>query len=258
MAGTLQDLMHWLEGVVWPLLRIGAVMAAGPVFGARSVPVRLRVVLALAFTVLVVSVRGPHPVADPLGPAGVLAVARELVIGVAIGLSLQLVFAAVVVGGQMIAASIGLGFASIVDPQNGVQVPVLSQFYLLLATLAFLALNGHLVLVRLLVHSFDVLPLGEAGLGPGGFWAVATWGSQLFAGGVLIALPVVAAALVTNVAFGVVTRAAPQLNIFAVGFPVTLMVGFLVMLATLPHFLPRLGSLVLSGTDLARELLGGG
>ncbi len=258
MQVSLYELSQWLGGFLWPLLRIGAVLAVGPVFGARSVPVRVRVVLALALTLLVVSMRGPQALPDPLSIPGVLAIARELVIGAAIGLSLQLVFAAVVVGGQMVATSMGLGFASIVDPQNGVQVPVLSQFYLLTATLVFLALDGHLVLIDLLVRSFEVLPPGGPGPGAADFWAVAAWGSHLFAGGVVIALPVVAAALLTNLAFGVVTRAAPQLNIFAVGFPVTLMVGFLAMFATLPHILPRLGALTLSATDLVRELLSGG
>jgi flagellar biosynthetic protein FliR len=251
-------LVTWLGGFVWPLLRIGAVLAVAPVFGARSVPVRVRVVLALALTVLVVAVHGPGRLPDPLSVTGLLAIARELVIGMAIGFALQLVFAAVVVGGQMVANSIGLGFASIVDPQNGIQVPALSQFYLLLATLMFVASNGHLLLIDVLVRSFEVLPPGGAGIGAGGYWAVAAWGSHLFAGGVVVALPVVAAALVTNLAFGVVTRAAPQLNIFAVGFPVTLLVGFLAMLATLPHFLPRLGALVSSATDLVRSLHAGG
>ncbi len=172
------------------------------------------------------------------------------------GFALRLVYTALDVAGQTIGQLMGLGFASMVDPQNGVQVPVVSQFYTIVAVLLFLAFIGHLVLIEVLVDSFRTLPVGQD-LPPASLWTLATWAGQLFVGAVLIALPAVAALVVINVAFGVITRAAPQLNIFAVGFPVTLMLGFAVMTLALPG-LPDQWQRELEGAfETIRVLVGG-
>ena len=136
---------------------------------------------------------------------------------------------------------IGLSFASLADPQNGAQSPLLSQLYTLLGTLIFLALNGHLLLIQLLVDSFTALPVAPTtGIDRDWLWVLINWGSQMFAGAVLVALPAIAALLVVNLAFGVMVRAAPQLNIFAVGFPITLVLGLLIILYSLPTLLYQL------------------
>jgi flagellar biosynthetic protein FliR len=198
------------------------------------------------------------PAVTPFSWAAIAIILQQLLIGAAMGFALMLVFSAIVTGGQLIAMQMGLGFASMVDPQNGTQVPVLSQLYILMTTLLFLGMNGHLVLIRMLVESFQLLPIGETGLGADGFRAVAAWGTQMFAGALWLALPAMASLLVVNIAFGVMSRSAPQLNIFAIGFPVSMIMGFIVILYTLPSVVPQFGQILERGFDLVQYLLLGG
>jgi flagellar biosynthetic protein FliR len=232
-AQVVDALAAWLL----PFFRIGALLMAAPVFSAASVPMRLRVLLAVAVTILIEPLL-PRPAGiDPLSAATLVLVAQQVAIGVAIGFVLQLAFNALVFGGQVVAYSMGLGFAHLMDPQNGVQVPTVSQFYLIFATIAFLAVDGHLRLLALVVESFAALPVAADGITRSALWDLALWGSRLFADGLLMGLPVVAALLLVNIGMGMVSRAAPQLNIFAVGFPVTLGVGFVLMWVSLPQAL---------------------
>jgi flagellar biosynthetic protein FliR len=232
-AQVVDALAAWLL----PFFRIGALLMAAPVFSAASVPMRLRVLLAVAVTILIEPLL-PRPAGiDPLSAATLVLVAQQVAIGVAIGFVLQLAFNALVFGGQVVAYSMGLGFAHLMDPQNGVQVPTVSQFYLIFATIAFLAVDGHLRLLALVAESFAALPVAADGITRNALWDLALWGSRLFADGLLMGLPVVAALLLVNIGMGMVSRAAPQLNIFAVGFPVTLGVGFVLMWLSLPQAL---------------------
>ena len=184
--------------------------------------------------------------------AGIIAA----VIGVLIGFTLQLVMSAVITGGQAIALQMGLGFSLMVDPQHGAQVPVLSQFYILLVILIYLALNGHLVLIEVMVDSFTILPIGQS-LMPESMWQLVQWGSHIFAGAVAIALPAIASLLIINIAFGIMTRAVPQLNIFAIGFPITMTLGFGIVLFTLPSVVPHATGMFNSAYQLIKYLLGG-
>lgn len=243
---------------LWPLFRVLALVAMAPVFGAQSVPVRIRVGFSVALTLVIAPVLPPVPVVDPLSSAGLMIVIQQVLIGLAMGFSLKLVFGAFVMAGQLIGQSMGLGFASMVDPLNGVQVPVVSQFYQVLVTLIFLGFNGHLVLLEVLADSFRTLPVGPNGLAMSGVWDLVIWGGQMFSGAVLISLPAVTALLVANIAFGVMTRASPQLNIFAIGFPITLLLGIVVMLVTLPVISPQLNNLMNDVFALMQKLVGGG
>lgn len=224
----------WLGSFLWPFLRVGAVVMSAPLFSSRQVPMRWRTLLAVLLTLAMAPVLPPVPVIDPLSPTGVMTALRQIFIGLAMGFLLQMVFAAMVFGGQIIANKMGLGFAQMVDPQNGVQVPVLSQYYVIVTTFLFLLLNGHLILIELLAHSFQTLPIATEGLSQADLLAVVGWASQIFAGGLLISLPAVASLMLVNLGFGVVGRAAPQLHIFAVGFPITMVLGFALMWASLP------------------------
>lgn len=228
------------EQYYWPFLRISAVFLASPIFGSSSFPVRARVLLAVFITALIVPSLPMVPEIDMLGAAGLLVGGQQVIIGLAMGFILQMVFAAAVIAGQSLAMAMGLGFAMSVDPQNGVQVPVLSQLYMILATLLFLGVNGHLLLIKFLVNSFTLLPVGLTGLRQDFGLDVVLWASQMFLGALVIALPALTALLLINIAFGVVTRAAPQLNIFAVGFPVTILAGFALTFLTLPSVLSQL------------------
>jgi flagellar biosynthetic protein FliR len=162
----------------------------------------------------------------------------------------------VVLAGQAAANSMGLGFASMVDPSNGVQVPILSTFYLLVSTLIFLAAGGHLLLIQLLAESFRTMPIAADGLTRNDIWTMLSWASVMFAGALLIALPLMTALLLVNLSFGVITRSAPQLNIFAVGFPLSLTLGFVMVWVTLPHLLPQFDDLMLSAFQQLRLLIG--
>jgi flagellar biosynthetic protein FliR len=253
------QLNTWVAAFLWPFLRIGAMLVAAPVFGARMVPVRVRLALALVLAVMMAPLVAQNIAAiDPLSAQGLLISAQQILIGLAMGFTLQMVFSAFVIGAQSIAMSMGLGFATVVDPQNGIQVPVVAQYYLTLATLIFLALNGHLLLVQLLVDSFQTLPVGVTGLSSNGLWEIVSWGGRMFAGAVLIALTGIAALLLINLAFGVMSRAAPQLNIFGVGFPVMMGAGFVVILVSLPGITPHVSHLMLDAFDMLGVLLAGG
>lgn len=252
---TATELIARWEQYYWPFLRISAMFLASPIFSASSFPVRARIILAVLVTALVVPSIPAAPGVDVLGAQGVLIAMQQIVIGLAIGFIVQMVFAAVIVAGQSLAMTMGLGFAMSVDPQNGVQVPVLSQLYMILATLIFLAVNGHLLLIRFVVDSFSLLPVGLIGLREGFAIDIALLASQMFASALLLALPALTAVLLINVAFGVITRAAPQLNIFAVGFPVTILAGFVFILFTMPSVFSLIQNMFDTGLTRAFGLI---
>ena len=250
-----EQIAGWLGGFFWPFIRISAMMMAAPIFGARIMPVRIRILMAFAFSLVAVPLLPPVPAVDPISYQGMGIAAQQVLIGVAMGFIIQLVFQALVIAGESIANGMGLGFARMVDPANGVQVPVVSQFLIVMATLLFVILNGHLMLIDLVVQSFRILPIGPEGLSANGALQIASWGSQMFAGGLLVALPAVTAMLVVNISMGVITRAAPQLNIFAVGFPLMILLGFVFLAATTPSILTNFTSLLMDSFRAIGELL---
>ena len=253
-----EQLASLIGGLFWPFVRIGAMLTAAPIFSARMVPLRIRLVLAITLTWMIAPVLPPAPAIDPLSAVGLMVTAQQIGIGVATGFLLQMVFAALVFGGQVVAMSMGLGFAAMADPQNGVQVPVVSQYYLILGTLFFLSIDGHLALIELVAGGFAHLPVGPIGLDREALFGLVGWATNIFAGGVTVALPAVTAIMLTNLAFGVITRAAPQLNIFAVGFPVTILIGFVMVLFSISHALPRVEGLAAGALRMAGSMVGGG
>lgn len=231
---------QWLGTFLWPLFRIGSFLMVIPIFGTQLVTARIRMGLALGITFLVIPMLGDVPAVDGLSPEVALISVQQVLIGSAMGFAVFMLFQVFVVAGQMIAMQMGLGFASMVDPANGVNVPVLSQFYLNGITLLFLAMNGHLVLFDVLIESFNTIPIGVDGLAVESFRVLAHRMTWLFASAMLLALPAMAAVLVVYLSFGVMTRAAPQMNIFAIGFPIALLFGLFanwVLIRDLaPHF----------------------
>lgn len=252
------ELSALIANFMLPFIRIGAMFSIAPIFGSQTILMRSRLMLALAMTAILVPILPPAPYVDPLTVTGALLMAQQMVIGLAMGFVLQMVLSAVTLAGQTIAMSMGLGFASMVDPQNGVQTPVLGQYFLIMTTLLFLALNGHLVIIEVLASSFQSLPLDGGGLAREGIWGLVGWAGEMFAGAVLIALPVTISLMTVNVGFGVMMRAAPQLNIFAVGFPVTMLVGFIFIIITLPSVSQQVEALFDSAFAFARLLGAGG
>jgi len=251
---TENELLTLLQAWLWPFFRVAALLTAAPIIGTRSVPARLRLVMALAITAVIVPVLPPIRYIDPISAYGLLVIGQQILIGLAIGTAVRFMFMVFELGGQVIAMQMGLGFAAMVDPQTGNQVPVISQFYLIMATLAFLSLNGHLLLIQILAESFTTLPVGGGGLNPNGLQALIGWTSWLFANAMLIALPAIVALTVINLSFGIMTRAAPQMNIFAVGFPIMMITGVIIMFLTLTTLEPHLSRLTSESLDMARQL----
>jgi len=253
---TTGQLEGWVGQAFFPFTRIGACLMVAPVFGARFVPPRTRIILAVAITALVAPMI-PTPAIAPFSPQGFVVVFQQLLIGVALGFALQIVFDALGLAGQLLANSMGLSFAFNVDPLRGSSTPALGQLYIILATLTFLALGGHVALIELLVAGLYALPVGTAGLGQEGLWSLILWGGTLFSGAIGVALPGVTALMIVNLAFGVVSRAAPALNLFAVGFPISLVIGLLVVLTGMGPMQESFSRLLAQGFEFLRSLHGG-
>jgi flagellar biosynthesis protein FliR len=226
---SLDQINGWLTNVVWPFCRIAGLLTAMAVFGTRSVPARVRLLLAIFITVAAAPMLPAMPAVPLFSSGSFIIIAQELVIGVLLGFISRLLLEVFVVAGQLISLQTGLGFGSLVDPMNGASVPLISQAFLIIATLLFLAFDGHLLFIELVIQSFHTVPIATDSLARIDFLAVAEWGSWLFAGGLLVALAAVLALLMLNLAFGVLTRAAPQLNLFVIGFPATMVVGFILL-----------------------------
>ena len=256
MVFAANDIVVWLSGFLLPLFRIAALVSSAPIIGARTAPARVKLLFAIALTIVVGPLVPELPAVELFSLNGMLVVMQQIIIGLAMGFTLQLVFQAFVFSGQMVALTMGLGFASLNDPVTGVVVPTVSQFYTIMVTLVFFALGGHLVLIEVLLDSFTTLPIGLEGVSQASLWKLLSWVSYMFAGAVLVVLPAIAAMLIVNVGFGVLMRSSPQLNIFAIGFPVIMTLGFVVIYISLPNLLPQFERLLASGFELMREIGG--
>ncbi|MFM2288462.1 MAG: hypothetical protein RL684_1605 [Pseudomonadota bacterium] len=252
----LGQIQGWIGALFWPFVRIAACLMSAPVFGTSYVPRRLRIVLAGAITLSIAPLLPAPPDLPMLSAGGILMTVQQVLIGLAMGFAMQLVFDSLALGGQLLANGMGLGFAFNLDPLRGVSTPALGQLYIVLGTLTFLALDGHLALIGTLVDSFKGLPVGEQGLDPARLYSLAGWGSELFSGALAVALPGVTALLVINLAFGVMSRAAPSLNLFAVGLPVTLIFGLVIVLFGLPSFGTACRQLFAEGFAFLQALVG--
>ena len=246
------DINLWIAGLLWPLTRILGMITAAPIFGNNAVPARVKVMLGVMLAMIIAPTVPAAPAVEPLSWAGLLILTQEMLVGVAIGFSIRVVFAAVEMAGEISSLTMGLGFATFFDPNTRGRSSAISQFLSLVATMAFLAVDAHLVLLSALVESFSTLPISATPVYGGGFKQMADWGGAIFSTGVQLSLPIVGALLITNVALGVLTRAAPQLNLFGIGFPITLGVGLLVIAMTLPYLGTPVQNLFLDGIERVR------
>ncbi|WP_287980086.1 flagellar biosynthetic protein FliR [Sphingomonas sp.] len=222
-----------LWALVFVMIRIGAAFVVAPVFGAVSIPLPVRVSLSGAIGIFVLAVHPVTPPAQIFAAATFLAVAAEALVGLAIGFVLQIAFSAPLVAAEIIGGSMGLGFANTIDPQNGRSTPALGQFFSVMLTLLFLSVDGHLVLVELLVKSYQTMPPGTW-LAPDRLKQIALFGGYAFLAGMLLALPVGFLLLCLNLVVGMVSRAAPALNLFSVGLPASLAVGVIALAVAFP------------------------
>lgn len=254
---TVVQIADTLLGVLWTVMRVGGVVMLAPLLGAMYVPRRIRLAMALVLAVTMLPIAGSMPKVQPLSPDGMIAIIQELAVGLAIGFVLRLATEAALLAGQLISTGMGLSFATVVDPQNG-GMPLLGRFYIIVGSLLLLATNAHLSLIALVAQSYAVVPLGTAGFGAPEARLVVDFAALMFAGALQLALPAVIAILMVNITFGVISRAAPTLNLFAVGFPVTILMGLLILVVTFRSQGPVWDSLNGEAFGLIGRLFGGG
>jgi len=252
---AIAPLIETLAIYIWPFVRIGAFLMVMPLIGGSFTPIRVRLLLAVALTIAIAPIVPPAVTQDVLSAAGLVMMIQEIGIGVALGFLVQLVFDAIALGGQVIGMSMGLGFAVFLDRARGVSVPVLGQLFLMLAMLVFLALDGHLTMIQLLAQSFRAWPISEGGLTIPILSELLMWTSQLFVFAVKIALPAITALLIVNLSFGVMSRAAPTLNLFAVGFPVAMLLGFVVIFLNMGNLVENVSSFLALSISKVSQLL---
>lgn len=230
------DWNAWLALFLFPFARILAWLMADPLLGNRVVPARIRVALAFALAIVVAPGLAPLPNVPLVSGEGLLMLVQQIVIGIALGFSVRVFFAAVEFAGQFLGLQMGLSFAAMFDPINGTQTPVVAQLLTLMTTLILFAFNGHHLIISALWDSFQSAPIAAAPIASQGFMMLIAWTGSIFVTGLHLALPVAAALLAANLTIGMITRASPQLNIFAIGFPISIGAGFLVLYLALAHF----------------------
>lgn len=249
------QLNAWLISLVWPLTRILGLLMVAPMFGHRAVPARVKIGLGIFIALIVGPTLPPMPDVGLGSWQGLLILVQQLLIGLAIGTLMRVIFAAVEAAGEIVGLQMGLGFAAFYDPSSAGQTLVLGRFFSMLTVLLFLAVNAHLLLLGVLVESFQTLPITPQPLSSAGFFKVAGFGTTVFAVALQLALPLIAILLMTNLALGILTRSAPQLNIFAIGFPITLGVGLIALDLSLPYFSVQVEHLFRHGFQTANEVL---
>ncbi|NVK31751.1 MAG: flagellar biosynthetic protein FliR [Gammaproteobacteria bacterium] len=244
MVLTVGEIGALVGSLLWPLMRISAMLLAMPVMGANAMPVRIRVMYAFFLSFTIAPLIPEVPEVDLLSGTAVLIALHEVILGAAIGLCLQFIFVSLIAAGEQMALSMGLGFATMIDPANGVSVPVLGQLLMIIGALLYFVSGLHGQVIETLLASFFKAPVQTMAFDKDIFFQIASAMSFVAMSAVLISLPITASVLLVYVGLGVMTRAAPQMNIFSVGFPVTLMTGIIGVLLLMPAL------------DLAFERLG--
>lgn len=234
IAFTEAQLVTWLSPMIWPFLRVLAVFTAAPLFSSKAFPLRARIGLAFFIAFAAQPSLQGQPIISIAGPDAMGAVAQQVGIGLAIGFTVRLVFAAVELAGEVVGFQMGLGFASFFNPALNTQSSAVARFFGQMATFLFVVMNGHLMVLMAVIKSFDKFPVNQNFLEAIGQMKIYDFGTDLFASGLWIALPMIGMLLFANLALGIVSRVAPQMNIYAIGFPVTLTVGMVGIAATLP------------------------
>ncbi|QWD13727.1 flagellar biosynthetic protein FliR [Polynucleobacter paneuropaeus] len=223
----------WVVTILIPLVRILGFVAIAPFFGNQAISMSIKVAMGILLAIMIAPAAPAMPTVDLLSLRGILIIAEQMIIGLAIGLMMQIIFSAIEMAGQISGMTMGFGFATNYDPQSAGSTIVISQLMGILALLVFLSMNGHLIMISALLESFYAFPVtAEPRMIDG--MTIAIWGAKLFSISLQLSLPIVATLLITNLALGILTKSSPQLNIFGIGFPITLCVGFVVIMLMLP------------------------
>ena len=255
------QLYGWLNAFLWPFFRVLGLMATAPMLGEHYIPTRVKVGFA-AVSMLVIAPSLPAmPTISPASFHGLFITLQQVLIGIALGLVMRIVFAAVQTAGEFIGLQMGLSFASFFDPASGANTTVLARLMNMIAMLVFMALNGHLLMFAGLVRTFDVLPINHGPLDINGWGVLIEWSSEIMVSGMLLALPLIIVLLTINLALGILNRTAQQLSVFAVGFPISLLMGLILLTVVLPQTAPFLARFYQTGYEtmgrLVQALAGG-
>jgi flagellar biosynthetic protein FliR len=254
---TSTELNSLIASFLWPLTRIIGLLSVAPLFGNVSVPVTVKIGLGVMLSLIIAPTVPALPSIDPMSLSGLLILVQQLLIGLAIGFTMRIVFACAELAGELAGLTMGLGFATFFDPQTQARSIAIRQFLSLLTIMLFLAMNIHLALLATIADSFTTMPVTDLPLSGKLFEQITAWGGKVFSAGVQIALPIVAALLITNVGLSVLARSAPQLNLFGIGFPVTLTVGFTMLAIVVPYMGTPLAKLFQDGLEMMQLMASG-
>ncbi|MBX9900139.1 MAG: flagellar biosynthetic protein FliR [Burkholderiaceae bacterium] len=248
------EIITLVASFIWPLTRILGLIVIAPPFGNNAVPARVKLVLGIGMALLVAPTLQPLPKVDLLSLTAIMILAQQFIIGMAMGFIIRVVFAGIELAGEIIGYTMGFGFASFFNPLSQTRSSAISQFLILVATAVFLALDLHLAVFASLIESFRTIPItGTLSFGFS-FEKLALFGESIFRTALQLSLPVVAALLIANIALGILTRAAPQLNLYGIGFPLTIGVGFLMISLTLPYISVPIQNAFYGGIDAIQSL----
>jgi flagellar biosynthetic protein FliR len=248
---TSQELLNLVATFIWPFSRILGFFSTAPLLSQNSFPVTTRIGLAIVMTILLMPGIPLMMTVDPLSMDGLLILINQFLIGISIGFVMRVIFSAIEMAGELIAVSMGLGFATFYNPQTQAQTIVISQFLSLLALAVFLSANLHLVMLESFFDSFKTIPIDQISLAPIAFRDLAYWGSNIFSIGLQLSLPIVTTLLIANIALGILTKAAPQLNLFGIGFPITIGIGFLMLSINMPYW----SNPIINSLDLGIQMI---
>jgi len=251
------DTPHLIDTLVLFMLvsvRISAMLIAAPMFSTSSVSTPIRVVIAFAIAALMLETI-TAPKIDILSPQGILAIASEAVIGAAIGFIFQLAFAAIAMAGEQISAIMGMSFAAMMDPQSGTQSPIITQFMTVSMLLVFMTIEGPHILLKQLSASFQAMPIGDALMRPDALLNLIKSGSLIFSAALLVSLPIVLALFLVTLLIGMLTRVAPQLNLFSVGFPISIIAGLVLIMIAVPELSNSMAGLIDEVAQRTRAIL---
>ncbi|HET8693035.1 MAG TPA: flagellar biosynthetic protein FliR [Aquabacterium sp.] len=228
------QVLGWISAWLWPFFRVMGLFTAAPVLNQKAIPRRVRLALSLLIVIAAQPSMPEMPNVALNSPDALMVIAQQVLIGLTMGFAARVVFAAIEFAGEIVGLQMGLNFASFFDPMSGGQATAVSRFYGTCAAWLFVVMDGHLMLTAALVHSFQAFPISNQPLAFLSTVQPQVWGAEIFRLGLWVSLPVVAMLALVNLVMGLISRVASQMNIFSVGFPVTLGVGLTGLWLTLP------------------------
>lgn len=250
-----EQLYHWLALFIWPFFRIIGYAMVAPLLGQAAIPVRAKIGFSVALSIIVAPLLPSVPTTPIMSLAGIGLVVEQIIIGVAMGLCMKMAFSAVQAAGEYIGMQMGIGFATQYSADTGANSVIISRLFDILAILMFLAVDGHLFMLQILVNTFTQLPIGNFEFNPDAWKMIAVYAKTIFTSGLLLALPLITALLLMNLAMGILNRSAPQLTIFSVGFPLTLMVGLVLLMVMMKNLGPFMDNMFFQSMKFVQQLI---